>query len=241
MKQKHVIIPGIALALVAMLLAPMPQVWAATPSPTPSSSTLRTPSPTPSTATSSGSTDDTVKQNILDRIDKVLDQKPEVMRKKSSAVGTVSRVTTEFITVQTLKGEQTVKIMPGSTVIVTFPRSLAAKLEDVELNGFVVIMGFMNDEDVLEARRILVSTTNLFPKEKRVVIGKIVELATTSFVVTTRDNREEKIVLGRSTAYEDVQGEAIKRTSLEVDTEVLAVFQDAGNASAAASLVRISK
>lgn len=208
---------------------------------TPSSTKL--PSPTP-IATNSGLLDqETVTKNIKDRIEKIIDEKSEEAAqsmKKRAFVGKVSRVTTESLSIETLRGEQHVKVSSKSTVLL-FPKMQILQLSDIEIGGFAIVMGYINGDDVLEARRILVVQTPLFPPKKKVIIGRVIDLSSTMLSIKLRNNEEEKISVSKKTVYLDSQGETLKRTEIDDNDEVIAIRLNGDDASTSASVVRLIK
>lgn len=186
---------------------------------------------------------ETVTQNIKDRIEKIIDEKSEKAAqsmKKRAFVGKVSRVTTESLSIETLHGEQHVRVSPKSTVLL-FPKMQVLQLSDIEIGGFAIVMGYINGDDVLEARRILVVQTPLFPPKKKVVIGRVIDLSSTVLSIRLRNNEEEKIPVTRKTIYLDSQGETLKRTEIDDNAEVVAIRLNGDDASASASVVRLLK
>ena len=223
----------------------------ATPKPSASSATTMSPKVSPSVkasplliATNSGiPNQDTVTQNIKDRIEKIIDEKSEKASqnvKKRAFVGKVSRVTTESLSIETLRGEQNVKVSLKSTVLL-FPKMQSLQLSDIEIGGFAIVMGYINSDDVLEAKRILVVQTPLFPMKKKVTIGRVIDLSTTMLSLKLRNNEEEKIPVTKKTVYVDSQGESLKRTEVEDNAEVIVIRPNADDASASASVVRLVK
>ncbi|HKY73839.1 MAG TPA: hypothetical protein VJ246_00835 [Patescibacteria group bacterium] len=216
--------------------------FAASPTPTPTSAKVSTSSA--KTATPSASQDPTVTQNIKDRIEKILDEKTESAKeqlRKRAYVGRVERVNTEFVTIKTLNGEQTIRLLPDMTMILSFPRLQAMQLQEMEIGGFVVVMGYLNQDDVLEARRILVAATPLFPPTKKVIVGTVSEITSTKIRVITRTQQEQLLSLSKKTTYEDLEGEAVKRTDIKVQNNVLIILRNVDESSDSASLIRILK
>lgn len=213
-------------------------------SPTPSTSSAKISTSSAKPATPSASQDPTVTQNIKDRIEKILDEKTESAKqqlRKRAYVGRVERVNTEFVTIKTLNGEQTIRLLPETTMILSFPRLQTMQLQEMEIGGFVVVMGYVNQDDVLEARRILVAATPLFPPAKKVIIGTVSVVTPTKLTVVTRTQQEQVLTLSRSTVYEDTDGETTKRTDVKVQHTVLIILRNIDESSDSASLVRILK
>jgi len=238
MKKFFFLFSALALLMFPLFSAQL-QVNAATAT---SSATGAKASPSP-VATQSGIPDpNTVTQNIKERIEKIIDEKSEQSSqtlKKRAFVGKVTRVTTESLSVETLRGEQTVKVSAKSTVLM-FPKMQVVQLSDLEIGGFAIVMGYINGDDVLEARRILVVQTQLFPTKKKVSVGRVIDLSPTTLTLKLRTSEEEDIPVSKKTLYMDSQGESLKRTEIEDNAEVV-VIRKADNASASASVVRLVK
>lgn len=191
------------------------------------------------TATISASTAAT--RSAVDRVKEILEETEQIQnqRKRRALVGIVERVTTESLTLQTLKGEQVIKLLPEKTTIFSTPKPQPMQVQDIEIGGYAIVMGYINSDDVVEARRILVSPTMLFPPKKKVIIGTVQNISTSLLTIVTRTQKEEKISLSKKTVYEDKQGESLKRTEIQADDEVLIIFKNADDASASATVVTV--
>lgn len=191
------------------------------------------------TATISANTAST--RSAVNRVKEILEETEQTQnqRKRRALVGMVERVTTESLTLQTLKGEQVIKLLPEKTTIFSTPKPQPMQMQDIEIGGYAIVMGYINSDDVVEARRILVSPTMLFPPKKRVVIGTVQNISSSLLSIMTRMQKEEKISLSKKTVYEDKQGESLKRTEIQEDDEVLVIFKDANSASASATVVTV--
>lgn len=205
---------------------------------------------TPLTATSSAKTKTAspsadpavVKQNTLDRIEKILDEKGSSVLnslKRKAYVGQVVRVTTESLTVNTLHGEVTVKLTPEKTAMFLMPRLTPIQISDIEIDGFVIAMGYVDGDDVLDARRVLVSLAPLFPMKKGVILGVVQSIKSTQMLVRTFAQEDKAVLVSSKTVYQDSTGTAIKKTDVKANTRILMITPNADDASASASLVRV--
>ncbi len=198
---------------------------------------------TPSAKTASPSADPAVvKQNTLDRIEKILDEKGSSVLnslKRKAYVGQVVRVTTESLTVNTLHGEVTVKLTPEKTAMFLMPRLTPIEIADIEIDGFVIAMGYVDGDDVLDARRVLVSPTPLFPIKKGVILGVVQSIKSTQILVRTLTQENKVIPLSSKTINQDNTGTTMKRTDVKGDSKILVITPDADNATVSASLVRV--
>lgn len=207
--------------------------------------TTSTPTATPviKTQTASPSADPAViKQNTLDRIEKILDEKGSSILnslKRKAYVGQVVRVTTESLTLNTLRGEVTVKLTPEKTTMFLMPRLTPVQISDIEIDGFVIAMGYVDSDDVLDARRVLVSPTPLFPIKKGVILGVVQSIKSTQILVRSFAQEDKAVFVSSKTIYQDNTGIVIKKTDVKANTKVLIITPNADDASASASLVKV--
>ena len=198
---------------------------------------------TPSAKTALPSADPAVvKQNTLDRIEKILDEKGSSVLnslKRKAYVGQVVRVTTESLTLNTLHGEVAVKLTPEKTTMFLMPRLTPVQISDIEIDGFVIAMGYVDGDDVLDARRVLVSPTPLFPIKKGVIIGVVQSIKSTQMLVRTLVQEDKVVPLSSKTIYQDSTGTTIKKTDVKENIRILVITPNANDASASASLVRV--
>ena len=233
LKRPYVLVPFVILLVVLGVCSEANLASAATVPPTATSS-AKTASPSADPAV--------VKQNTLDRIEKILDEKGSSVLnslKRKAYVGQVVRVTTESLTLNTLHGEVTVKLTPETTAMFLMPRLTPVQISDIEIDGFVIAMGYVDGEDVLDARRVLVSPTPLFPINKGVILGVVQSVKTTQVLVRTLANENKTVPLSSKTVYQDNTGATIKKTDIKANTKILIITPNVDDASASASLVRV--
>ncbi|MBI5150987.1 MAG: hypothetical protein HZA34_00245 [Candidatus Pacebacteria bacterium] len=192
-------------------------------------------------ATATISANTTATRSAVDRVKEILEETEQIQnqRKRRALVGMVERVTTESLSLKTLKGEQIIKLLPEKTTILSTPKPQPMQVQDIEIGGYAIVMGYVNSDDVIEARRILVSSTILFPPKKKIVLGTVQNISSSTLTLLTRMQKEEKISLSKKTVYEDKQGESLKRTEVREDDEVLVIFRNADDASASATVVTV--
>lgn len=240
-------------SLLMFIAAPM--VWAVSPnaSATPKASPLTTTQPTPSPSTEplsspSAENDAQVRQNIKDRIEKVIEEKATgenaALLKKRAVVGQIERVSMESFVVKTQgKQQQTIKYLPEKTAVLYLPKLTATPLSEVELNSEVVVMGFVDEDDVLEARRVLVSPEPLFPARKEVLWGTVENTTSAGVDLLLRDGTARTIPFGKKTRFQTASGEKAVKTDIKVEMTVLVTVlaPTEFDATPAASLVRMLK
>ena len=119
------------------------------------------------------------------------------------------------------------------------PRLTPIEIADIEIDGFVIAMGYVDGDDVLDARRVLVSPTPLFPIKKGVILGVVQSIKSTQILVRTLTQENKVIPLSSKTIYQDNTGTTMKRTDVKGDSKILVITPDADNATVSASLVRV--
>jgi hypothetical protein len=233
--KKTVYISVLILSLLVVLCAT--QAFAASPTPSATPKTTASPSPTSTTkpATPSATQDETINKEIIDRVKKTATA-TEILKRRAF-VGQVTHVTTESISIETPNGEVTIKTS-DKTSILMMPRLQPVQLSEVEINGFVIAMGYVDGDDVMDARRVLISPTPLFPVPKKLVIGTLTSIKSTQLVLETITKDVATVAIGSKTSYGDAAGEDIKRTDLKTSDAVLAIIPETGIATPSATVVR---
>ncbi|HAU98890.1 MAG: hypothetical protein UX04_C0003G0078 [Microgenomates group bacterium GW2011_GWF2_45_18] len=197
------------------------------------------------TSSSESSTEATMQENIRERIGKVIETIGDTLetRKKSAVVGVIEKLTEESVTIKTKSGSsETVMINPEKLTVLRLPQLTSATIQDMEIDQFVVVMGYLGKEKVLEARRILLSPEILFPARHAVVYGVIDSITSTKIGVTMRDGNLRSIPLSKKTVYKMTDGKLPTTTQKKAEfiegKKVLVLTLSSENASASATLVR---
>lgn len=114
--------------------------------------TQATPSSTPESSSSSSS--DTVRQKVLEAVQKAL-QNPKAY------LGTVTDIAETTFQIKTASGEiQQVSTNTDQTTVIKMTKDTSNEinLTDIAIGDFIVAMGFKNNNNVLDTRRILVTS-----------------------------------------------------------------------------------
>jgi hypothetical protein len=224
-----------------------PQLLAASPSPSPASKSAKaSTSPSPSPADPPASADaSTVQEDIKNRIQQVIDQNKTNTSTdhqiKRAIVGQVQKINAESITIKTLHSTETARVADGSTVILSMPSMQAAQEADVELDAYVIAMGFVADDGVVDVHRLLISPLPLFPPDRKIVLGTLQTNTAKSITILTRDNQQVLVPLSTKTRYEDTDGNKAGRTDFKLNSSLFVSIENPTSASSAAALVRMLK
>lgn len=171
-------------------------VLAVSPTPTPSVTDKITPTgilgstaPTPTTA------EDTKVKEIRDAIKEKVNEIKEKIEKRAY-VGIISQITDSTITLDNFRGKRRVRITETTSIIGTAKKEIKAK--DLSLEDKVIALGIMGDNEILEAKRIIVVPKPKTVPAKRVVIfGSIttVDSKNSTITVTPTKNQDQTIEL----------------------------------------------
>lgn len=132
-------------------------------------------------ATSSNSIDpDSIKENIKKRIEQVIkDQKTDRPQKPIALLGTVSSITPNSITIETVKGDVEQASTSAITQYVETKTSQPVKREDASIGDFVAALGFMESNvEVLDTRRLLILRDPPTTPQKTSFFGTITAIDT---------------------------------------------------------------
>lgn len=161
-------------------------------SPTPSTG------PTGATATPSGSltpttAEDTKVKEIRDAIKEKVNEIKEKIEKRAY-VGIISQITDSTITLDNFRGKRRVRITETTTIIGATKKEIKAK--DLSLEDKVIALGIVGDNEILEAKRVIVVPKPKTVPAKRVVIfGSItaVDSKNSTITVTPTKNQDQTI------------------------------------------------
>lgn len=221
MQNKFVLTAFLALSLSLIAFSP---VIAASPTPlpsaTPEASPETSPSPTPDLTQTT--------QRLRERIEKIVEEKrdqiegalDDLASQRRGFIGEVQRVSSETLTLKTNRGTQILPI--GSTTDIT-KAGKTIPIDDIAVGDWAIVIGSLKD-DTLVLNRLLISSTSLRPKSQEIALGNITALTKTTITVQPRSGEPAvQFNLTRTTEYQDVEGNPIRLTDVETETQALAV------------------
>jgi hypothetical protein len=175
------------------------------------------------TSTSSSETT----QKLRERIEKIVEEKKDqiqgaiedLSQQKRGFIGEVQRVTEETITVKNHKGTQIISVNEDMVIL---KAGKSIDVESIAVGDWLVVIGTIED-DVLVAKRILVSGETLRPRTHTVALGSVVERTAKELTVLTRKGETVTFTIATTTEYQDQDGEKAKATEFVEDMQVLVV------------------
>lgn len=186
---------------------------------------------------------ETTTQNLKDRIEKVVQERQEqiqgvvddLAQKKRGFIGEVQRVSESSITVKNIHGTQIIAINDQV--------QLTKSNKDIEIDGIAVgdwalIMGYIKDDN-FEPKKIQISTETLRPKNYTVYLGTVDTISKSQISLIPRSGGDSVIIdFDSKTDYQDLQGETIKMSEIQAESQVLIVAYEDKNEDQLATTVR---
>lgn len=147
----------------------------------------------------------------------------------TALVGTLESVANGTLTIKTKTGVSLASVN-DDTAYVRLPKSETIAFEDVAIGDYVIAMGFVNGSEVLEAERVVVSSTPPTPSTKQSLVGTVIAInqKTDTLTITSPTGSETDVtfddsqLFSRENAIEEVE---LDFDDLEEGKYVLAIYQ----------------
>jgi len=170
-------------------------------------------------------------QNLKDRIEKIVNEKKEEIQdavnnleqKKRGFICEITRISENSLSVKNSKGSQILSL----TDQVEFKKgSKIIKFDQLEVGNWLVVMG-IEENQVFSPLRILVSETSLQPTPRKVILGTITKVGSTSVAIKARTGSEEiSLNLDKNSLLEDLNEKEISLKQVEENTQALVIMTD---------------
>lgn len=162
---------SLSLIIFCLLLAPM--ALAQTPTPTPGEEEEEEISPE-------------IKEKVQERIEAI----QESGLRKAAYFGTITDVSNSTLTIDSVKGER--KIQTDEETDFIGEKGVAIELEDLEIDDFVIALGYLETDGLLQGKRISVLSEEPEPAEPReAVYGKVADISSEEEVISLSSLKEE--------------------------------------------------
>ncbi|MFC1625500.1 hypothetical protein ACFL1Q_00460 [Patescibacteria group bacterium] len=160
---------------------------------------------------------------------KVEQQVEEALNKPKAYIGTVTDFADSTIQIKSEQGEImqiSAKDSEDITVVKITDSTKVVTLSDVAIGDFIVAMGIKNENDVLVAQRILI-TSPTEDEKLSIYLAKVTDVTTRVIdLTTTKDKENLTISLDKNTDvfnYEDGKASIGKASDLDSDLQIILV------------------
>lgn len=145
------------------------------------------PSPSPSPLVSPSPSDDVVKENLKNRFkDSISGSENEgldSLATKRAYIGVVKDVIKDTVIVEDKDGKKDIKL-GDNTVILRSPGNTTIKPENIRIDDYIIAIGTPRSEEVLDASRLIVSTTAIDTPSKTSGIGELKKISKTQLTLS---------------------------------------------------------
>jgi len=194
-----------------------------TPTLSPTPKLQQTPTASPSSALEENVVEvrNALKEAVKNKINEVKDK-----IEKKSYVGNISEITGTSIVITNFRGKQRVRILDDSTIINALKKQIKANALEVE--NKIIAIGNIAENEVLEAKRIVVvEKPKIVPLKKKLILGTIEAIDTklTSLVVNDKTKSTPFLLTKDTKIYLfSEQTKLIKPKDLKINTKVLILY-----------------
>lgn len=121
-----------------------------------------------------------IKKSLIERLKKAAEQKSGEAgsilgaKAKVAVLGTLGDIVNDALTINTDDNSEGMVATDETTTYVR--NNKTAKAEDMRIGEFLIAMGYKNDKDILEAKRIVAGNTPPIVTDRSVVLGTVGEI-----------------------------------------------------------------
>jgi hypothetical protein len=142
-------------------------------------------SPTASPSAQPTTTEDEKVKEIRDAIKEKVNEIKEKIEKRAYA-GTINQITDSTLTLDNFRGKQRVRLTETTTIVGADKKEIKPK--DLAVDNNVIAMGTLGDNEILEAKRVVVTVKpKTTPAKRLVFFGEITKVDSKSSLLTLTD------------------------------------------------------
>lgn len=225
MQKKALLAPIIAFISLAIYSSPSSFTLAATPSASPS------PSPV-----SINEVTENLKKRLQDSLDTPVAASPSPSASARAYIGIVKDVIKDTVIIEDKDGKKDIKLQDETTILRS-PGTASIKSENIRIDDYIIAIGYLGEEDVMDGLRLIVSADPIQPPAKRSGQGTIQKITKSGLTLKLSDKTEvlattAKTIFKSSVATIDYSELAIG------DTLIYTATQDAKEALTATVIMR---
>lgn len=183
--------------------------------------TVKAVSPTPEASESAV-------QEIRDKVKEIVQEKIKETQKgqKAAFFGEISKITDEALTLQTTQGDKQLKIATDTAILGKGNKKIT--LKDIKTGLFAIAMGYLEDTNLLETKRLVVSE-KIQTAARETAFGKITDISSEEEVLTIKNEKKNLIytieINDKTTITKKIDGKVqkIKLQALSKDDQIIAI------------------
>lgn len=182
------------------------------------------------TASPSAIPEEEIIDNIKERLEEVVDDKEKIdtisedlTNKNYAWVGTISEISENNITIQTLEGKKQGTLTSETTILrLVKKKSEEIKPEDLEIDEYIIAMGPKSTDNTITVKRLLAAEEPESIPEKKVIWGKVSEIDNKK--ITLKNNGESTtITISNKTTIKISETEEPTLEDIQLEDKLYAV------------------
>lgn len=138
----------------------------------------------------SPSPDERIKQQVEERIEKVLSTAEE--GQKRALVGILKSVANSTLTIEVQAGDFQAKVADDAIIVNENREEI--KIDDLEIGSHIIAMGYFNSQNVLDAKRVVVTKAFQVP-ETESVFGLVTDISEEENVLTIKNPKNQTVYM----------------------------------------------
>lgn len=192
----------------------------------------------PSPVASDSASAQQVTENLKKRLQTSLEtQSDNPVSSVRAYIGMIKDVIKDTIIIQDKDGKKDVKLQDDTTILRS-PGNTSIKPENIRLGDYIIAIGYPGD-DILFARRLIVSADSITPPAKTSGLGTIVELSASSLTLQLGQDQPQPITLTGKTIFKSASS-TIESSDLKLgDTVIYTALVGKDDAKQATVILRI--
>jgi len=156
---------------------------------------------------------DTVKEKVKEQINEIK------KNTRKAFVGTVNKVIDQSFNLDTKSGPQVIKTDDETEIVDENRKKIG--LEDIKLEDNLIVMGYLNEDDILEAKRVVLTPE---PEEdkREIAAGIVTDLSKESLLITLKNENKVKtytILVNNKTNIKQKENDQINEGEFKEITE----------------------
>lgn len=133
-------------------------------------------------------------------------------------IGSITDIVDVSIQIENGNGEiEQITTSDNTSVVKVNSKSTAQKVEDIAIGDFVIAMGFLDENSVLDSERILI-ITEPDPPARKTIFGKVKEVDKKIMTITNTQNQDLEITFPRAWKGPNLD-------ELEIETKIVVVVK----------------
>ena len=146
--------------------------------------TAQSPEPSPSPD------DERIKQKVEERIEKVLSTAEQ--GQKRALVGTLKSIANSTLTIETQTGDSQAKVATDATILNEDREEI--EIDDLEISSNLIAMGYLDNQNVLNAKRVVVTEEFQIP-ESESVFGTVTDISQEEKILTIKHPKTQTVYM----------------------------------------------